>query len=443
MTLKKSKLLVTILAAFVALAVNLPGSVAEKFTPREALARTLYSPVAPNVVSYANVVVVAKSGGDFTTIGEALNSITGNSPTNRYLVWVAPGTYTERLWMKEYVDIEGAGEGNTKITFTGNGGPPGPEFALATVAGANNSELRFLTVENTGGDVHAFALFNGEASPSLLHVTLTASGGTYSNYGVYGIGGFPNMTNVTVNIPSGGTNGWSVGLGIAPYVHYPSPKLNNVNITISGGGTGWTNAGIYNDRGSPTMTNVNITVSGGASTNYGVYNYGSSTRVRMSDVTTTLLGATGANYGVYNDGGEPTMSDVTVNASGSNLNVGVWNTNCFATMNNLTATVEGGTSAYGVYTYGQSNNHGSLIRDSRILAKSATYNYGFRPDGYAATYIDRTTLVANTNTIYRPTGSATARVGGSQLSGGPVFGGNIVCAATYDENYTFYTSYCP
>src|SRR5882672_11271321 len=46
---------------------------------------------------YQNVIVVARSGGDFTSVQEALNSITDNSPTNRYLVWVAPGIYTETV----------------------------------------------------------------------------------------------------------------------------------------------------------------------------------------------------------------------------------------------------------------------------------------------------------------------------------------------------------
>ena len=102
---------------------------------------------------YANVVVVAKSGGDYTTIGAALAAITGASATNRYLVWVAPGTYTETVTMKQYVDIQGAGELVTKITYGGSAG-----FSTGTVIGADNAELRFLTVENTGGNTYAIAI---------------------------------------------------------------------------------------------------------------------------------------------------------------------------------------------------------------------------------------------------------------------------------------------
>src|SRR5438270_13821129 len=52
---------------------------------------------------YRNVVVVATSGGDFDSVQKALNSITDNSATNPYLVWVAPGIYTEAVTMKQYV----------------------------------------------------------------------------------------------------------------------------------------------------------------------------------------------------------------------------------------------------------------------------------------------------------------------------------------------------
>ncbi len=68
---------------------------------------------------YRGVKVVAKSGGDYTTISAALAAITDAGDTNRYLVKVMPGIYSEQVTMKPYVDIEGAGELTTKITYTG------------------------------------------------------------------------------------------------------------------------------------------------------------------------------------------------------------------------------------------------------------------------------------------------------------------------------------
>jgi pectin methylesterase-like acyl-CoA thioesterase len=137
---------------------------------------------------------VAKSGGDFTTITAALNSIADASASNRYLVWVAPGVYTETVTMKPFVDIEGAGELTTKITFSGSA-----SATAGTLLGANNAELRFLTVENTGGTAWAVAIFNSGTAPRLTHVTASASGGT-NNIGVYNYASSsPTMTNVTAS----------------------------------------------------------------------------------------------------------------------------------------------------------------------------------------------------------------------------------------------------
>lgn len=73
---------------------------------------------------YSNVVVVAKSGGDYSNIQAAINSITGASETNPYLVKIMPGTYnisTESITTKPYVNIEGSGANLTKIVAVASG----------------------------------------------------------------------------------------------------------------------------------------------------------------------------------------------------------------------------------------------------------------------------------------------------------------------------------
>lgn len=62
-----------------------------------------------------NIITVAKTGGDFTTIKAALDSITDNSSTNRYVIRISPGIYTENnpIQGKDYVSIISEGENNT------------------------------------------------------------------------------------------------------------------------------------------------------------------------------------------------------------------------------------------------------------------------------------------------------------------------------------------
>jgi autotransporter-associated beta strand protein len=205
-----------------------------------------------------NVIVVAKSGGDFTTITAARNSITDNSATNPYLIYVAPGIFNERVTMKPFVDIEGAGELATKITFTGSA-----SSNTGSVLGANNAELRFLTVENTGGSAFAIAIYNSSAAPRLTHLTASASG-ALDNYGVYNLSSSPSMANVTTSA-SGGTYSQGVFNTIS------SPSMANVTASASGG---MYNYGVLNQASSPTINESAISASGGGY-DYGIYNWAS------------------------------------------------------------------------------------------------------------------------------------------------------------------------
>lgn len=66
-----------------------------------------------------NVKIVAKSGGEYTSIQSAIDSITDATTNNRYTIFVYPGTYTENIVMKDYVSLVGlATRRTTKIYST-------------------------------------------------------------------------------------------------------------------------------------------------------------------------------------------------------------------------------------------------------------------------------------------------------------------------------------
>lgn len=284
----------------------------------------------------ANVIIVATSGGDFSSIQAALDSITDASADNPYLIRVAPGVYTETVTMKPYVDIEGAGEGITKITSSGGSIP---YCSSATLAGATNTELRFLTVENTGGSTYAWGICNSGSAPRLTHVTATASGSPDNRGVLNAAGASPTMNNVTTSA-SGGSDSYGV------YNASSSPIMNNVTAFALGGSAN--NGGVFNyDFSSPTMNDVTATASGG-NNSYGVLNTGSSSPT-MSNVTATASGGVN-NYGMSNDSSWPVIHRSVI----SGTTYSIFNQNSSTVKIGLSQLVGdilgGGFSCVGVYT---------------------------------------------------------------------------------------------
>jgi hypothetical protein len=253
---------------------------------------------------YQNVVVVAKSGGDFTSIQGALDSITDASASNPYLVWVAPGTYAETVMMKPYVDIEGAGELATKIVGV----------SFFAVIGASNAELRFLTVENNTSGDEIMAIYNASDSFRLTHVTAMASGGS-RNHGVRNGTASTTMTHVTASATGG-----DFSMGVSN--DGASPEMVHV---IARASNGTSNRAVENANGSsPKMMHVTAEAWGGDS-NFGVFN-SSSSSPKMMDVT--AVAERGTSYGVYNDDSWPEIWNSTISASRGTNNYGIYNSTC-------------------------------------------------------------------------------------------------------------------
>ncbi len=173
--------------------------------------------------TYDHVVTVAKSGGDYTSVVSALNSITDSSSTNRYLVRVMPGVYTESslVTVKSYVHLRGAGPNATVITSSRSSSTP--SNASATVDLLDNGRISDLTVRNTGTSTYGIALYSAETSRDAVVDNVVAeaigTGGT-GHYGAYWNDAEATIRNSTLFA------GGAVGFGTAVNAGFGSVNIS-------------------------------------------------------------------------------------------------------------------------------------------------------------------------------------------------------------------------
>jgi hypothetical protein len=385
---------------------------------------------------YQNVVVVAKSGGDYTTVQAAIDSITDATAGNAYLVWVAPGVYSETVTMKPYVHLQGAGQEATVITSTAGSGDFPPQ---ATLLLANDTSLRDLTVGNSGADDYNAALLATEWMTRTLvaDVTVRAQGNSMSNnYAIVLIG---NGVGVTLQqVTALAENGSSDNYGL---VNYSGAEATLRGGTFTGHG-GSLACGIHNADSDTKLEAESVIARGenGSSNNYGLWNVGAAAAT-LRGGSFTARGGSNA-YGICNDGSSTTLEAESVTAlgeNGSNDNSGLINSigaattlrggsftarggviafgiaNCFstaaleaesvtalakngsdynyglynydsaeATLRGGSFTARGGTGAFGIYNSGSS---ATLETESvtALAENGSTYNYGLNMNGHAAT----------------------------------------------------------
>lgn len=168
---------------------------------------TVTIPAAPPVDDC--IAVVAKSGGDFTDIQQAIDSFGGLGPDKRCLVKVLPGVYavTAPVQMRQYVDVQGSGQENTEIRGDIPAGEDlfgcEPATLDATVKMAGHSALRDLSVTNKSDFGAVAVVFKDTVDARAERVKAVASGlggdtgsGQYS-YFAFRVEG--PLTEVTLN----------------------------------------------------------------------------------------------------------------------------------------------------------------------------------------------------------------------------------------------------
>jgi hypothetical protein len=387
---------------------------------------------------YAQVKIVAKSGGDFTTINAALGSISDASANKHYLVFIAPGTYQQKVAMKPFVDLMGAGVDSTKITCACaqlanlEGGAGGP----ATVNGASNSTLARLTVVNSGGASAGEALSGDADTNFVVEDVKLISQAESAQWGAF-------FRDSTVT-------------------------LRNVQVDLDLG-SGDQASGIEQINSALTIADSAISVTG-ASASIGVEMTLGSLDIADSDITASAVTA-GFGTGIENSGGTVTARDIHVDASGGgNVYIGVENFNGSMEIINSHIEASGAGAPTGVMNHTSAGNPGSLLlMGTRVNVSGGSLPQAFRHGSLGTTItkivsshltttggtsenrgigassgtltVDGSRIEASTWTVSQG-GTGTVRIGGSALAGGAVTG-TITCAQVWDENYVASDTVCP
>jgi hypothetical protein len=440
--------------------------------------------------SYANVVVVAKSGGDHKSVQKAIESITDAAEDNAYLVWVAPGVYEEQVTMKPYVHLQGAGQEATIITSTvsssslppgqatlvltrttslrdltvGNGGTGACNVALLATAGTTQTLVVDVTARALGGGMLNYAIFltGSGTDVTLRHITGLAEDGNGSNYGLFNVSGAEAVLCGGSFTARGGTN----TCGISNSGSGTTLEADGVTALAGDGGT--ENHGLRNESGAGATLRGGSFTAHGESDVYGIYNDDSGTTLEATGVTALgedgdyncgLRNESGAaatlhggsftarggydTFGIFSSGSGTTLEADGVTAlaeDGGNENHGLRNeSGAAATLRGGSFTAREGYDTFGIFNYGS----GTTLEAEGVttLAEDGcNTNYGLYNYSSATAGVDSSRLTGSDYSLYLRSG--TVYLGVTQLDGGAHNGGGtLTCFQVYDENYADYT--CP
>jgi hypothetical protein len=437
---------------------------------------------------YQNVVVVAQSGGDYTSVQAALDSITDAAEDNAYLVWVAPGVYIETVTMKPYVHLQGAGQEATVITSTvtssslppsqatlvltrstslrdltvGNGGTGSYNVALMATAGATQTLVADVTARAQRGGSRNYAIYlaGSETGVVLQDVTGLGENGSGYNYGLYNDGGAEAVLRGGSFTARGGT--WAQGIENIG----SGTTLDAESVTALGENDGSYSVGLSNyDGANAVLRSGSFTAYGGGNA-YGIYNHWSGATLEATSVTALAENGTysdgllnvnaaamlhGGSFtarggshtlGIHSTGSTLEATGVTALAeNGSNSNYGLNNTSSAdAVLRGGSFIGRGGSyRACGIYNY----SSGPTLEATGISAlgeDSSGTNYGLYNDSAATAEVNSSRLTGSTYGLYLQ--SSTVRLGVTQLDGGATrASGVLTCFQVYDGTYASYT--CP
>lgn len=130
----------------------------------------------------SNIIIVSSKGGDFTSIGEAINYITDATATNQYVIQIQPGVYIESPFtMKDYVNLISTAQGSvilmtndpTKNFITFNATATMQYIDIYGPITSDDNALVYVTGAPTGCLSVMYGCRFGDAPTVLIHTNTT------------------------------------------------------------------------------------------------------------------------------------------------------------------------------------------------------------------------------------------------------------------------------
>lgn len=415
----------------------------------------------PPVAAGERIALVAASGGDYTTLTDALANLDGGDqwcrppvddeePEAGCLIKVAPGEYVEpTVRIPSKVSVIGSGRNITSIVAA-PGSATAVQFSPNSQSGGDMM-LRDLTIRvrtTDGGQTIGLTTTDGiTATVENVDVFVQSAGPALAVYELDGP--FTSYRNVRFSATSSGARALAFqALGtttISDCVILASGQADTTGVRVS--------AEAVDDVGDLRMSGCEVRVDGaGAQSAVGIDLVSDESMLNLSHTTVHVERAANSNVGISGSGFESYVNanDVVITAtsfSASPVNTGIaWTHSGEAAFEfrAVRAAASGGSASRGMVLTGASDTTPISIVDSTFDGgQGAQQRIGLALEqpGDVRISVDGSKLVGNSASLSAatlPTGGR-VRIGGSQLAG-PVLvpaaaTDEVRCAGAYDEDY--------
>ncbi len=378
---------------------------------------------------WENVIVVAKSGGQFTTIQGAIDSITGASNENRFLVWVAPAIYEERITIPSYVTVRGAGKDLTTIKATG-GATLEDSIAVNMAAFASLDSVRVeLSGEGPGNHVIHLVGQSMHTSEAFIRDTAVYSSAKGDSIGIYALATTVNITGLDMRIDRGfGETGGAVGLSLDAAMLL----MNTFDVWVAGSPETY---GIYANNSSWVEIAEGSILSSSGDFSYGLVQLGGNPS-NLREVTFDTSGSNGSTAIIVSAFTSLVITESFIQASSPLGNV----TGIFISggggmiASDLGMVFSHGSSAVSNGIYFSASNNDIRLQNVRIGVPGVqpTRSVYTNVSGAANIYISESTLYGAPAIVAQNT-SQVFRIANTLVDGKS--GGTFICTAAYNASY--------